>query len=78
MTSCVVYHGMQVLGCEIKSHMWPNVRSTCLCVYVKPMSYFKFTHIMFILTMPMMPSLRPCHAYVNELLYANFVYVKLG
>ena len=45
MTSCVVYHVMQVLGCKIISHMWPNVRSTCLCVYVKPMPYFKFTHI---------------------------------
>ena len=45
MTSCVVYHVMQVLGCKIISHMWPNVRSTCLCVYVKPMSYFKFTLI---------------------------------
>ena len=128
MTSCVVYHVMQVLGCKIISHMWPNVRSTCLCVYVKPMSYFKFTlihmfvidlqvHIyvswfslcckftymyvdlvyvasshlwyscwlfckftpmMFILTMPKMPSLHLCHVYVNEFLYANFVYVKLG
>ena len=42
---CVVYNVMQVLGCKIISHMWPNVRSTCLCVYVKTMSYFKFTLI---------------------------------
>ena len=77
MIGCVVYHVMQVLGCKIISHMWPNVRSTCLCVYVKPMSYFKFTLIhMFVIDLQV-------HIYVSwfslcckfTYMYVDLVYV---